>query len=265
MSKELELLEALRMEVDALEFKAEDKLDACKRRAEMLIRRIFGDSSKYLKDLSEIRFHSMVWFSGMTDEDERPSWNSGKIGLQNLVKTMIEELTLFGSANGEGEPSSPSRAEQVIEQSIFVVHGHDEEMKQSIARVLEKLGLKPLILHEQPNGGRTVIEKFMDYGEIVSFAVILLSPDDIAYQVGEDPTVARYRARQNVILELGFFLGKVGRDRVVVIYREADKFEMPSDFAGVLFVPFDNRGTWKFEMVRELKAVGYSADANALT
>ena len=201
----------------------------------------------------------------MTDEDERPSWNSGKVTLKNLVNTMIEELTLFGSADDKDEQSSSGRAEQLIEQSIFVVHGHDEEMKQSIARALERLELKPLILHEQPNGGRTVIEKFMDYGEIASFAVILLSPDDLAYQVGEDSAKARYRARQNVILELGFFLGKLGRDRVIVIHREADKFEMPSDFAGVLFVPFDNRGTWKFEMVRELRAAGYSADANALT
>lgn len=265
MSKELELLEALSKEVDALEFKAEEKLDASRRRTEMLIRRIFGDDSKYLEDLSQITFHSMVWYSGMTDEDERPSWNSGKVRLKNLIKTMIEELTLFGSTDNGGEQASSDRVEQVMEQSIFVVHGHDEEMKQSIARALEKLGLKPLILHEQPNGGRTVIEKFMDYGEIASFAVILLSPDDLAYQAGADPSTARYRARQNVILELGFFLGKLGKDRTVVIHREADKFEMPSDFAGVLFVPFDNRGTWKFEMVRELKAAGYNADANALT
>ena len=265
MSKELELLEALRKEVDALEFKAEDKLDACKRRTEMLVRRIFGDGSKYLKDLSEIRFSSMVWYSGMTEEDERPSWNSGKVELQNLVKTMTEELTLFGGKGEETEQPAAGRAELLMEQSIFIVHGHDEEMKQSIARTLEKLGLKPLILHEQPNGGRTVIEKFMDYGEIASFAVILLSPDDLAHKVGEDSATARYRARQNVILELGFFLGRLKRDRVVVIHREAENFEMPSDFAGVLFVPFDNRGTWKFELVRGLKAAGYSADANALT
>ncbi len=265
MSKELELLEDLRTEIDALEFKAEDKLDTCRRRTEMLTRRIFGDNSNYLKELADIRFSPVVWFSGMTEEDERPAWNSGKFELQNLIKTMIEDLTLFGGVITEGEQVVLDRTDQLIQQSIFVVHGYDEAMKQSIAQTLEKLGLKPLILHEQPNNGRAVIEKLMDYREKSSFAVILLSPDDLAYKVGEDPATARYRTKQNVVFELGFFLGKLGKNRVVVIHKEADKFETPLNFSDVLFVPFDNRDNWKFELVRELKAAGYKADANALT
>lgn len=74
----------------------------------------------------------------------------------------------------------------------------------------------------------------------------------------------RFRARQNVVLELGYFLGKLGRDKVVALYREKADFEMPSDYSGVLFVPFDSQGRWQFDLVRELKASGYDVDANRL-
>lgn len=265
MTKEIELLQGLRTEVEDLGFKDEGKLDACRRRTEMLARRIFGEGNKYIEDLKNIRFHPAFYSSEMTDEDYRPSWNSGKAELLNLVNTMIEELSVFGSPTEGAAEGDVAHAEALMEQSVFVVHGHDEEMKQSVARVLEKLGLEVIILHEQPNKGRTIIEKFMDYGEVASFAIILLSPDDLAFGKDEDPNMARYRARQNVILELGFFLGKLGRSRVIAIYREAERFEMPSDYPGVLFVPYDRRGTWQFEIVRELNAAGYQVDANVLT
>lgn len=200
----------------------------------------------------------------MTDEHYFPPWNRGKAELLNLVNTMTEELTLFGASVEEGEEAISTRAGELIEESIFIVHGHDEEMKQSVARTLEKLGLKIIILHEQPNKGRTIIEKFMDYSGVASFAIVLLSPDDLVYQSGADPSQARYRARQNVVLELGFFLGKLKRSRVAVIHKEAERFEMPSDYLGVLFIAFDRKGDWKFKLVRELKEAGYQVDANVL-
>lgn len=147
---------------------------------------------------------------------------------------------------------------------VFIVHGHDQEMRESVARALEKLGLDPIILHEQPNKGRTIMEKFTDYGD-VGFAVVLLSPDDMGYAKNENPENAKARARQNVILELGFFIGKLGRDRVVAIYRLHPSFEMPSDYSGVLYTPYDDSGQWRFKLVTELQAAGYAVDANKLT
>jgi len=146
---------------------------------------------------------------------------------------------------------------------IFIIHGHDEAMKQTVARTLEKLGLTPVILHEQPNIGRTIIEKFTDYSD-VSFAIALLSPDDIVYPKSANPKQAKSRARQNVIFELGFFLGKLGRNRVVVLFNQNDNFEMPSDYSGVLFVPYEEDNHWQFNLLRELKACGYNVDANNL-
>ena len=264
VSSELELLNGLRAQVEALPFRDERALDACRRRTEMLARRLFGDRSRYIKDLENIRFHPMLYVGDMTDDDYRPSWNSGRNSLLNLVDTMIEELSLFSQAVAPEAGNKAQTPESVMEGAVFIVHGHDDEMKEATARLLGKLRLHAIVLHEQPNKGRTVIEKFMDYGQVASFAVVLLSPDDLAHGKDEEPENARYRSRQNVILELGFFLGKLGRPRVVVIHKQAERFEMPSDYSGVLFVPFDDRGTWRYELVRELKAAGYSVDANAI-
>ena len=143
---------------------------------------------------------------------------------------------------------------------VFVVHGHDHGRKETVARFLEKLGLEPVILHEKPNSGRTLIEKFSDYAD-VHYAVVLLTADDIG-RGRQEPDPPRPRARQNVILELGYFLGKLGRHRVCAIYE--DGVEIPSDYQGVLFVAFDAQGNWRAELVRELKAARFEIDANKI-
>jgi predicted nucleotide-binding protein len=135
-------------------------------------------------------------------------------------------------------------------------------MREAVARAIEKLGLKAIILNEESNQGQTIIEKLIGYSD-VNFAVILLSPDDIGYEKSQKGTY-KYRARQNVILELGYFMGKLGRERVVIIFREEENFEMPSDYSGVTFTPYDKGGNWKFELVKELRSCGYSVDANKL-
>ncbi len=150
-----------------------------------------------------------------------------------------------------------------LSSRIFIVHGHDEAMKHSVARTLEKLGLEPVILHEKPNEGRTIIEKFTDYSD-VSFAVVLLSPDDLAFEKNQEAKDAKLRARQNVIFELGYFIGKIERKHVLVLYHEEKNFDMPSDYSGVLYTPYDNAGRWRYDLVRELKASGYDVDANKL-
>jgi len=141
---------------------------------------------------------------------------------------------------------------------VFVVHGHDNAAKEEVARFLEFLKLTPIILHEQPNKGLTTIEK-LEHNSIVGFAVVLLTPDDFGGQHGH---AQQPRARQNVILELGFFIGKLGRPRVVALYKEG--VEIPSDFRGVLYIPLDNQKGWKMELAKELKAVGMKVDMNLL-
>lgn len=160
-----------------------------------------------------------------------------------------------------GEPIKEDNVE--ISNNIFVVHGQDEEMKQAVARTLEKMNITPIILHEQPNEGRTVIEKFTDYSD-VSFAVVILSPDDFGYSKKQTHENAKLRARQNVIFELGFFIGKLGRNRVFILKKEEMDFEMPSDYNGVVYTSYDKSGKWILELVRELNTCGYQVDATKL-
>lgn len=165
--------------------------------------------------------------------------------------------------NAETENSSPGYPKldktRTDQSSIFIVHGHNTEVKQSVARVIEKLGLKPIILHEQANSGMTVIEKFEKHSN-VGFAIILLTDDDEGKSKREADL--GNRARQNVILEMGYFIGKLSRSRVLPLYSEG--VELPSDIHGLLYVPLDKAENWKFSIVKELNAVGYTVDANLL-
>ncbi len=164
--------------------------------------------------------------------------------------------------HGEGLILS-SVMEKQLSNEIFVVHGHDEAMKESVARVLEKLELKPIILSEHPNQGLTILEKFINKSK-VSFAVVLLSPDDKGGEKKKTFEEQKFRARQNVIFELGYFLGKLERKQVFPLLKEEKNFEILSNFKGVVYTPYDNAGKWKFDLVRELQECGYDVDANKL-
>lgn len=172
----------------------------------------------------------------------------------------------FRSLYGIVELVSPSSIEKQLAKKngiasirdIFIVHGHDDGVKEAVARFVSKLGLNPIILHEQPNRGRTIIEKFEDYAEVV-YAIAILTPDDVGKKKSQQDDL-RDRARQNCIFEFGYFIGKLGRDRVCGIVK--DDIEVPSDYSGVLYIPFDSTGAWRMKLVKELKAIGIDVDAN---
>lgn len=142
---------------------------------------------------------------------------------------------------------------------IFVVHGHDEGARESVARFIERMGFVPIILHEQASRGRTIIEKVEAYAD-VGFAVVLLTPDDEGRTQGAATWEAR--ARQNVLLELGYFIGRLSRERVFALRR--GDVAIPSDFAGVVWQSMDPDGGWKHALAREWREAGYPVDMNRL-
>ena len=172
--------------------------------------------------------------------------------LRCLPRYRLAEKPVQASA-APAPPKQPSK-------NIFVVHGHDEGAKHEVARFIEHLGLHPIILHEKANEGRTIIEKFEDHSN-VGFAVVLLTPDDVGHPKDE-PAKIKLRARQNVVLELGFFLGKLNRPKVCALLK--GDIELPNDYLGVLYTPMDNAGAWKFKLAREIKAAGIEVDLNKL-
>lgn len=146
-------------------------------------------------------------------------------------------------------------------RKVFLVHGRNEAALHSVARFLSQVGLSPVVLREQPSRGRAIIEKFIHYSD-VEFAVVLLTSDDVGALAQDAPGALRRRARQNVIMELGFFLGKLGRDRVCALHEP--EVEVPSDYAGVVFVPLDSGGAWRIALGKELRAAGLEIDLNAI-
>ena len=139
---------------------------------------------------------------------------------------------------------------------VFIVHGHDGELKQSVARIIEKQGIEAVILSEQANQGKTIIEKFENYSD-VGGAICLFTADDLGRS--KESETDRARARQSVVFETGYFIGKLGRDHIVIL--ADDGIEMPSDLSGVVRT---NTGNWQFELLKELKAMGYAIDLNLL-
>ena len=183
---------------------------------------------------------------------------------RNHINRCISQLKVFKEKiqnlweTSESETSVKSINK--LGRDVFIVHGHDKATKEAVARFIEKLGLNPIILHEQPNEGRTIIEKFEDHSK-VGFAIIIITPDDIGgprTKTGKQ----KPRARQNVIFELGYFIGKLERSRVCALYVEG--VEMPSDYDGVLYIPLDSQDAWQLRLAREIKQAGLPVDLNKI-
>lgn len=258
--KSIALLKEVRQLVEALRYNDYKSGNRLLDRLSMLTKKIFVTDSSYLNQLDQISFNSSFAMSEMPESILINAYNRGKESLLSILDTMLEDLQL---SDIEIERTAVSGSKQNLSDRIFIIHGHNEEMKQSVARTIEQIDLKPVILHEQASKGRTIIEKFTDHSN-VSFAIALLSADDFGYSVMDKVENGKFRARQNVILELGFFLGKLGRQKVVALFETNESFEFPSDYDGVIFIPYDKKGKWKFDLIKELKACEYDVDANKI-
>jgi len=128
-----------------------------------------------------------------------------------------------------------------------------------MARTLEKGDLEAIILHEQPDGGRTIIEKIEQYTD-VDFAVVLYTQCDLGRAKDTNVEYERYRARQNVVFEHGYLIGKLGRDHVCALVK--GDVETPGDISGVVYVPMDEHGAWKMRLARNMQDVGIKVDMN---
>lgn len=133
---------------------------------------------------------------------------------------------------------------------LFIVHGHDDVTKWEVKNFLQnRLHLpEPVVLHEQPNRGRTIIEKFEEHASEVDGAVVLLTPDDRWGADGSNDELRR--ARQNVIFELGYFFGHFQRrtGRVLLLYRGV--LDLPSDIAGIVYIDISNGVESAGELIR---------------
>lgn len=242
-------------EIDVLVSKrvtaSDDDFRAWKDKTERFLVKKYGYKKLEHEKFAKTRF-SMGYIVGAAPKSEFE-----KICRRGLEKTKKDFLVYLDEIEEENNVDSTKASNKNLSYSkIFIVHGHDGALKHSVARVIEKQNIEAIILSEKENKGRTIIEKFEDYSN-VSGAICLFTADDLGKSKIDETENAR--ARQNVVLETGYFMGKLGRAHVVIL---ADKgIEMPSDLSGVVYTDTEN---WQINLLRELKAMGYKIDINKL-
>ena len=180
--------------------------------------------------------------------------------LRNAAPAVMDagELATTGPRTATSAPDAVEESSGRSPNRVFVVHGQDDTARGGVVSFLQAVGLVGIVLHDQPNMGRHLLTKFIDEAELVTFAVVLMTADDIG---GSRDGEMRARARQNVILELGYFLAHLGQKNVCAIISPG--LETPSDFDGIVYIRMTESGEWKKELERELRAAGMPVVHNA--
>jgi len=215
-------------------------------RTEEALKNFFGESSSVFRNFEKSKKVSVLG-------NESSKFDRAIGYVLAALKTSID---LLNFELPQRELTKP----EVLNNKVFIVHGHDDSLKNELESFLKELGLEPIILHKQPDKGNTIIEKIEENSD-VGFAIVLLTPDDVGYSSKEElkeesQKIKNSRARQNVILELGYFVGKLGREKVCCIHKKS--IELPTDVSGLLYKPLNEKlDEVKWEIVRELKAAGY--------
>jgi len=180
--------------------------------------------------------------------------------IDSLIIDVENDEYDFREAESENEPEVQLTKMDKPKDKVFIVHGHDGEAKERTARFIEKLGFEAIVLHEQASRSMTIIEKIEKYSNDVGFGIVLYTPDDMGNVKGKaEKGELKYRARQNVVFEHGFLIGKIGRENVTPLVEGA--IELPNDISGIVYI---NDKDWQLDIAKEMKAAGYNIDFNKL-
>ena len=217
-----------------------------------LLKQYFDSPENEYKQESENAISTMFFGEDIVAEQKRDIQRQ-----ITVLESFIERLLLIPTTI---KTQNEVKVEHKFTNKVFIVHGHNNEIKQTIARTLTQLKLEPIILHERPEQGRTIIEKFEQNSSDVNFAIILLTADDEGKAKKE--TDYKSRARQNVVFEMGYFIGKLGREKVFLLLENG--VDKPGDLDGIVYIPIDDADGWKLRLVKELKVAGYNVSADNL-
>lgn len=208
--------------------------------------------------LNKIQSNSKFTIASQKDlpSGKQIKFNNGAI--VNWFNT--ERITYQGKNLDEVKTYIENDAKTPIGNKVFVVYGHDDIAKTQLEAMLRRWELNPIILDQIASEGKTIIEKLEDNSKDVHYAIVLATPDDLGYSKN-DENKKKYRVRQNVILELGMFLAKLGRDKVAILLKSYENFEKPSDIDGLIYIPFTNKvDKVTVNLVKELSKQGYHID-----
>jgi len=186
-------------------------------------------------------------------------FDNGTVNYQGKNRETVKAVVEGGSASVEPAPTAaPTNIK------VFVVYGHDATARDQLEAMLRRWGLEPLILDQLPSEGQTIIEKLENYADQVGFAVVLATPDDEGHRANHQDEKS-YRARQNVVLELGMLLSQLGRRKVAILLKQQERMERPSDIQGLIYIPFpDDAKDASVILAKEMAAQGYRIDIQRL-
>lgn len=166
------------------------------------------------------------------------SYHTGNFNVQGKSQDAVKECLGVQHTQAAAAPAPQNgAAAKPMLSKVFVVYGHDAAARTELEAMLRRWRLEPLILDQLPSEGQTIIEKLEKYTAEVKFAVVLATPDDEGYRAGHEDEKA-FRARQNVVMELGMMLTLLGRKNVAILMKQQDNMERPSDIQGLLYIPF---------------------------
>lgn len=163
-------------------------------------------------------------------------YNKGTYNVQGKFKDEVKEYIEEHAT----EEQKATNLTKKISRKVFVVYGHDEEARDELELLLRRWELEPIILDRMPSGGQTIIEKLETYSKDVKYGIILATPDDEGHRKGM-PDEKMYRCRQNVVLEMGMLLAKIGRENVAILQKNPSETERPSDIQGLVYIPFEKK------------------------
>lgn len=228
------------------------EFQAWKVKAERFLIKKFGEKSFELDNFRSYPF-SLMCFSINTSNNEFVKACADDL---QSIKAIFSEYLQDLEVNESEDATLSEQDKLYCYNKIFIVHGHNGELKETVARLIERQGINPVILHEQVNLGATIIEK-IEKNSDVHAAICLFTADDIGRLNGK--VKENRRARQNVVFETGYFMGKLGRTNTIIV--SENDIEIPSDLQGIVYV---DTNEWKFKILKELKGIGYNIDYNKI-
>ncbi|MBI6107133.1 nucleotide-binding protein [Clostridium perfringens] len=226
--------------------------------SELILKKVFDKEPEYVEKFKDINYSLLIVSTSTPEWKFQQAYEDGLDEAYSLIESYIENIEMFEEDSDDNIPKEEEI--NINSNEVFIVHGRDNAAKLEIARYLEKLTLKPIILSEQASGGKTIIEKIEEYTN-VRYAVVLYTPCDVGGLKGSTSEELRERARQNVVLEHGYLMGKIGRKNVAALVK--GNIETPNDISGVVYISMQE-SNWKIDLAKELKEAGYKIDFNLL-
>lgn len=269
-NKQIEFLERqyntlMNIQIDS---NAQEKAKIFKSDTILLMDKFFGSNNSFSRDIDKLSFDPYEYNRRAGTNDFRKTFRAELlrkyvVSAANTLERAISNIKLKQELLEEDqvvlEPTNTEKTKDTTK--VFIVHGHDDALKDKVARFIENLNLKAIILHEQSDRGQTIISKF-EANSDVGFAIVLYTPCDVGRPIKLNAEGKEYpernRARQNVIFEHGFFAAKLGLENVVAL-KKGD-VEIPNDLSGVVYKEYDEGGSWKYQIARELDESGYEID-----